>query len=213
MPWPSSLAGLESLVVRSTLKSARYAQPPLDLDRSRQRSRRRRGPLRHRSLPPRGGCGQRGTRRRAGGRCLVVHVTDCLARGVLELHDELAPRVARRAAAERARSGGAGPAGPRPQRRRRSTLYLRGMQLRVEAGAGGRPTRSSCRASTCDHGFAAAWAERGRLERILGKFEDPSQLLPAEPPRRCAGRWRSTPDNGAAQSLPRPARHRSRPRR
>ena len=57
---------------------------------------------------------------------------------------------------------------------------------------------SSMQSLQHDPGFAAAWAERGRLERILGKFEDPSALAEAEA-SLAAGAWRWIPENGAAQ--------------
>ena len=131
--------------------------------------------------------GQRGTRRRAGRRRLVVARHRRVARR--------GARAARRAGAARARGAAAEPArstdarGPAPHNEKAFELYLRGMQLRAEAGAWRQAHAFFVQSLECDHDFAAAWAERGRLERILGKFEDPSQLaagrgLPAAAPCR-----------------------------
>jgi serine/threonine protein kinase len=190
----SSLAGLESLVVRSTLKSARYAQPPLDLDRI--------------ATDLAVDVVLTGSLLAAKGRVRVTgelvaapagdvwwsHVTDASPDGVLELHDDLAQRVlaalplsTRDRRTPRARAGS----------EKAFELYLRGMQLRAEAGAWRQAHAFFVQSLDCDPDFAAAWAERGRLERILGKFEDPSHLAQAE---ISLGRALSLdPDSGAAQ--------------
>jgi tetratricopeptide (TPR) repeat protein len=48
-----------------------------------------------------------------------------------------------------------------------------------------------------DPAFAPAWAERGRLERLFGKYEDPAQLARAESSFLRA--LELDPENGAAQ--------------
>jgi tetratricopeptide (TPR) repeat protein len=50
---------------------------------------------------------------------------------------------------------------------------------------------------TLDPAFAPAWAERGRLERLFGKYEDPKQLAQAEASFLRA--LELDPENGAAQ--------------
>jgi tetratricopeptide (TPR) repeat protein len=59
-------------------------------------------------------------------------------------------------------------------------LYLRGMQLRMEPSSWRQARAFFDQCVDLDPGFAAAWAERGRLDRILGKYEDPAQLAKAE---------------------------------
>ena len=190
----SSLAGLESLVVRSTLKSARYAQPPLDLDRLAS-DLAVDVVLSGTLLPGKG-------RIRVSAELVAApagdvwwsHVTDASPDGVLELHDDLAQRVlaalplsTRDRRTPRARAGN----------EKAFELYLRGMQLRAEAGAWRQALAFFEQSLECDDGFAAAWAERGRLERILGKFEDPSLLALAE---ASLGRALALdPDSGATQ--------------
>ena len=128
----SSLSGLESLVVRSTLKSARYAKPPLDLDRL--------------ATDLAVDVVLAGTLLASKGRVRVSaelvtapagdvwwsHVTDASPDAVLELHDDLARQVL-----------AALPLSWRDRRAAKSSaanekafeFYLRGMQLRAEAGA------------------------------------------------------------------------------
>jgi serine/threonine protein kinase/tetratricopeptide (TPR) repeat protein len=190
----SSLAGLESLVVRSTLKSARYAQSPLDLD--------------HLATDLAVDVVLTGTLLPARGRIRVSaelvaapsgdvwwsRVIDSAADAVLELHDDLAEQVL-----------AALPVSTRDKRAPRASaanekafeLYLRGMQLRAEAGAWRQAHAFFVHSLDCDAGFAAAWAERGRIERVLGKFEDPSLLVTAEASLRRA--LALDPDSGAAQ--------------
>ena len=190
----SSLAGLESLVVRSTLKSARYAQPPLDLDRIAS-DLAVDVVLTGTLLAARGRVRVTGELVAApAGDVWWSHVTDASPDGVLELHDDLARRVlaalplsARDRGTPRARAGS----------ERAFELYLRGMQLRAEAGAWRQAHAFFVQSLDCDPGFAAAWAERGRIERVLGKFGDPSQLARAEASLRQA--LELDPDSGAAQ--------------
>lgn len=188
-----SLGGLESLVVRSTLQSARYSQPPLDLAHiaadlavdvlltgtllsSRDRIRVSAELV---AVP--------------SGDSRWSHTTDASPDGVLDLHDDLAARV--RAAL---------PLSARDRRAARShaanekafTLFLRGTQLRAEAAAWRQSLAFFEQSLACDPGYAAAWAERGRLERILGKFEDPTLLARAEESLRRA--LAIDPDDGSA---------------
>ena len=173
----SSLSGLESLVVRSTLKSARYAQTPLDLDRL--------------ATDLAVDVVLAGTLLASKGRVRISaelvtapagdvwwsHVTDASPDAVLELHDDLARQVLaalplswrdRRAAKASAANEKA------------FEFYLRGMQLRAEAGALRQAHAFFVHSLERDPEFAAAWAERGRVERVLGKFEDPSLRAEAE---------------------------------
>ncbi len=189
----SSLAGLESLVVRSTLKSARYAQPPLDLDRLAT-DLAVDVVLTGTLLPAKG-------RIRVSAELVAApsgdvwwsRVIDSAADAVLELHDDLADQVL-----------AALPVSTRDKRAPRASaanekafeLYLRGMQLRAEAGAWRQAHAFFVQSLDCDPAFAAAWAERGRIERVLGKFEDPALLVMAEASLRQA--LALDPDSGAA---------------
>jgi serine/threonine protein kinase len=190
----SSLAGLESLVIRSTLKSARYALPPLDLDRMAAELAVDvvlTGTL----LPAKGRIRVSAELVAApAGDVWWAHVTEVAPDAVLELHDDLARRVmaalplsTRDRGTPRAHAGS----------EKAFELYLRGMQLRAEAGAWRQAHAFFVQSLERDPGFAAAWAERGRLERVLGKFEEPSLLAVAEV---SLGRALSLdPDNGATQ--------------
>jgi serine/threonine protein kinase/tetratricopeptide (TPR) repeat protein len=190
----SSLAGLESLIVRSTLKSARYSQSPLDLDRI--------------AADLAVDIVLSGTFLPTGGRVRVsaelvtvpagdvqwAHVTEAAPDAVLELHDELArhvldalPLSSRDRRTPRARAGSD----------QAFESYLRGMQLRAEAGAWRQAHAFFMQSLERDPGFAAAWAERGRLERILGKYEEPALRSAAEV---SLGRALALdPDSGVAQ--------------
>ena len=190
----SSLSGLESLVVRSTLKSARYAKPPLDLDRL--------------ATDLAVDVVLAGTLLASKGRVRVSaelvtapagdvwwsHVTDASPDAVLELHDDLARQVL-----------AALPLSWRDRRAAKSSaanekafeFYLRGMQLRAEAGALRQAHAFFVHSLERDPEFAAAWAERGRVERVLGKFEDPS--LRAEAEASLGRALALDPDSAAAQ--------------
>ncbi|MGD9905151.1 MAG: protein kinase, partial [Vicinamibacterales bacterium] len=190
----SSLTGLESLVVRSTLKTARYARPPLDLDRIAA-DLAVDVVLSGSLLPAR-------DRIRVSAELVAApagdvwwsHVTDASPDGVLDLHDDLAERV-RTALPLSARDRRT----PRTHAadERAFTLYLRGMQLRAEAGAWRQAHAFFAQSVEHDDTFAAGWAEKGRLERVLGKFEDQAALAEAEVSLRRA--LALDPDDGAAQ--------------
>jgi non-specific serine/threonine protein kinase len=191
----SSLLGLESLVVRSSLKSARYANTVPDLNalaadlavdvvltgsmlRVQDRMRVSAELV---SVP--------------AGDVWWSQTTHVPADSVLDLHDDLARRVVASlplTARDQART---------PQVRAASAkafdLYLRGMQLRSES-SGWHPAHSYFQQSlNLDPLFAPAWAERGRLERLMGKYEDPAKYPEAESTLLHA--LELDPDNGAAQ--------------
>lgn len=190
----SSLAGLESLVVRSTLKSAKFSQLPLDLDRLAA-DLAVDVVLSGTLLPTR-------DRVRVSAELVTVpagdvfwaRAIDSAPDAVLELHEDLARQVL-----------AALPVSGRDKRTPRASAadetafdrYLRGMQLRAEAGAWRQAHAFFVQSLERDPQFAAAWAERGRLERVLGKFEDPTQLAAAETSLRRA--LALDPDSGAAQ--------------
>jgi tetratricopeptide (TPR) repeat protein len=54
------------------------------------------------------------------------------------------------------------------------------MQLRMESGSWRQARSLFDRCLELDPDFAPAWAERGRLDRIIGKYEDPAQMQCAE---------------------------------
>jgi serine/threonine protein kinase/tetratricopeptide (TPR) repeat protein len=191
-----ALTGLESLVVRSTLKSARYAQAPLDLERlasdlavdvvltgSLLASRGRiRVAAELVSVP--------------AGDVWWSHVTDAAPDAVLEVHNDLAGAVLD-ALPISARDKRPVLSDGRPRSDKAFDLYLRGMQLRAEAGAWRQAHSLMVRSLETDAGFAAAWAERGRLERLLAKYEDPALLADAETSFQKA--LALDPESGAAQ--------------
>ena len=161
-------------MVRSTLKSRALAQPPLDLDRlatdlavdvvltgtllpTRDRIRVSAELV---AAPAGDVWWSRVTMRRPtpSSNCTTTSPSRCWRR--CRSAPVTAPRRARSAGNEKA-----------------FELYLRGMQLRAEAGAWRQAHAFFVHSLDCDAEFAAAWAERGRIERVLGKFEDPSQLV------------------------------------
>ena len=190
----SSLLGLESLVVRSSLKSARYANTVPDLNALAldlavdvvltgsilRTTDRMRVSAELVSVP--------------AGDVWWSQTTHVPVDAVLDLHDDLARRVvaslpltARDRAKPHVRAASA----------KAFDLYLRGMQLRSEA-SGWRLAHSFFEQCLgLDPLFAPAWAERGRLERLIGKYEDPAQYAAAESTLLHA--LGLDPDNGAAQ--------------
>ena len=173
----SALSGFESLVVRSTLRSAPFAQLPLDLERV-ARDLAVDVVLTGTTLASQG-------RVRVSAELVAVpggdvwwsRVLDTAPGAVLEVHDGMARQVLQ-ALPLSARDREATPVTPRNDKA--FDLYLRGMQLRGEASAWQQALTLFVRSSESDPGFADAWAERGRLERVLGKYEDPSALEAAE---------------------------------
>jgi serine/threonine protein kinase len=190
----SSLTGLESLVVRSSLKTARYANTVPDLEavardlavdvvltgsmlRTQDQVRVSAELV---SVP--------------AGDIWWSQTTQVPLDAVIDLHDELARRVIASLPLttqdRNYRPRAAGNA-------RAFDLYLHGMRLRSES-ASWRPAHvffEQC--LELDPAFAPAWAERGRLERLFGKYEDPAQLARAESSFLRA--LELDPENGAAQ--------------
>ena len=190
----SSLTGLESLVVRSSLKTARYANTVPDLEavaadlavdvvltgsmlRSQDQVRVSAELV---SVP--------------AGDVWWSQTTHVPLDAVIDLHDELARRVIASLPLTtqdrnyRPRTAGNAKA---------FDLYLHGMRLRGES-ASWRPAHVFFEQSLeLDPAFAPAWAERGRLERLFGKYEDPAQLARAESSFLRA--LELDPENGAAQ--------------
>ena len=113
----------------------------------------------------------------------------------LEIHDDLARHVVASlplTSADRARPPQAGAASPEA-----FDLYLRGMQLRTESATWLKAYDFFERCLALDPSFAPAWAERGRLDRVLGKWEALSRQAQAESAFLRA--LSLDPDNGAAQ--------------
>lgn len=190
----SSLLGRESLVVRSLLKTAAYANVLPDLRtvatdlavdvvltgsllRSNDQIALHAELV---SVP--------------GGDLYWTHSTQAPLYQVLDLHDDLAQRVISSlplSSRDQAHKPAKGPASPKA-----FDLYLRGMQLRMESSSWHQARSFFEEALELDPGFAAAWAECGRLNRILGKYENPADLQRAESALRKA--LELDPDSGAA---------------
>ena len=190
----SSLMGLESLVVRSSLKTARYANTVPDLDalatdlavdvvltgsilRSQDQMRVSAELV---SVP--------------AGDIWWSQTTHVPLDAVIDLHDELARRVIASlpltAQDHNYRPRAAGNA-------KAFDLYLHGMRLRGETASWRQAHGFFEQCLALDPSFAPAWAERGRLERLFGKYEDRTQLAHAESSFLRA--LELDPDNGAAQ--------------
>jgi non-specific serine/threonine protein kinase len=189
----SSLSGFESLVVRSTLKSARYAGvSDLNLIASELAV----------DMVLTGSLLRSGDRLRVGAELVSVpagdtfwaQTTQVASDAIFDLHDELAQRVVTSLpllARDRERKPNIGSASPKG-----FDLYLRGMQLRMESSSWHQARSLFDQCLALDPMFAPAWAERGRLDRVLGKYEDPALQSRAESALQRA--LALDPDNGAA---------------
>ena len=190
----SSLSGLESLVVRSSLKTARYANTVPDLHalaadlavdvvlsgsilRTQDQMRVSAELV---SVP--------------AGDVWWSQTTRVPLDAVIDLHDELARRVIASlpltAQDRNYRPRAAGNA-------KAFDLYLHGMRLRSETVSWREAHAFFEQCLALDPAFAPAWAERGRLERLFGKYEDSAQLARAEGSFLRA--LELDPENGAAQ--------------
>ena len=174
----NALSGLESLVVRSSLSTAKYATGVPDLGAvARELSvdvvltgtvlrshNRLRVSAQLMSAP--------------AGDMLWSHTLQVDMDTIFELHDELAQRVIQSLPLTRddVRRG------PRlrPTSAKAFDLYMRGMQLRMEAATWRRARDLFDQCLGIDAGFAPAWAERGRLDRVLAKYQDSTLIAQAE---------------------------------
>jgi serine/threonine-protein kinase len=174
----NSLSGLESLVVRSSLSAARYAAGIPDLAVATRElsvdvvltgsilrsNNRLRVSAQLVSAP--------------GGDMLWSHTLQVDMDAIFDLHDELAQRVIQSLplTGEDVRRG----LRLRPTSARAFDLYMRGMQLRMEPATWRRARELFEQCLDIDAGFSPAWAERGRLDRVLAKYQDPALFARAE---------------------------------
>jgi non-specific serine/threonine protein kinase len=190
----SSLSGLESLVVRSSLKSARYTASIPDLNQLAAELAI--------DLVLTGSFLRHGDRLRVNaeltsvpaGDVLWHQASDVAIDAVFDFHDQLAQRVVTSlplTGRDLDRSSSAKPASAKA-----FDLYLRGMQLRMETSSWRQARSYFEQCLALDPAFAPAWAERGRLDRVIGKYEDPALLVRAESALLKAQTL--DPDNGAA---------------
>src|SRR5688572_12934058 len=174
----SSLSGFESLVVRSTLKSARYANIVPDLNtlandlavdvvltgsilRTNDLLRVTTELV---SVP--------------AGDVWWTQASQVTLDQVFELNDQLARKVIQSLPlTERDQTA---PESTHSVNAKAYDLYLHGMRLRMEPASWRQARSFFDQCLKLDPAFAAAWAERGRLDRILGKYEDSAQLARAE---------------------------------
>jgi serine/threonine protein kinase/tetratricopeptide (TPR) repeat protein len=190
-----SLAGLESLVVRSTLASARFAQQTPDLGAIADALAvdlvltgtilRRDDELRIHvelvSVP--------------AGDVWWTHTTTARMSAVFEVSQDLAQGV--RESLPLTPGDRVGRPAVKPANTKAFDLYLRGMQLRMESSSWHQARAYFEQSLALDRGFAPAWAERGRLDRILSKYENPALVAEAEAAFVAA--LDRDPDSGAAQ--------------
>ncbi|MGE5833626.1 MAG: protein kinase domain-containing protein [Acidobacteriota bacterium] len=190
----SALAGMVSLVVRSTLASARFAREGADLGAIADALAV--------DLVLTGSILRRGDKLRIHAELLSApegdvwwtYATETSLGAVFAVHEDLARRVRESlplAPADRDTRPAVQPANTKAY-----DLYLRGMQLRMESASWSQARAYFDQSLSLDPGFAPAWAERGRLDRILGKYGDPSFCALAETALTKA--LEQDPDNGAA---------------
>jgi TolB-like protein len=174
----SALAGLESLVVRPSIKTAQYANQVPDLE--------------HVAADLAvvvvlvGSILRVGERLRVSAQLMTAPAGDTLwthtmqlgVDAVFELHEELSQRVIDALPL----TIGDQRRGPkvRPTGAKAFDLYMRGMQLRLEPGSWEQARALFDQSATLDPAFAPAWAERGRLDRVLVKYGDRARLQDAE---------------------------------
>ena len=190
-----ALSGLESLVVRSSLKSAKYTSPTPDLEAIAadlavdviltgsilRVENRVRVSAQLVSVP--------------AGDLLWTETAQASGDDLFDLHDDLARRVVASlplTSGDRVR-----PRTNRPSSTKAYDLYLRGMQLRLETGTWRQARAAFERCLEIDGGFAPAWAELGRLNRVLAKYGDVALFGDAEAALQRA--LQIDPDNGPAQ--------------
>ena len=174
----NALSGLESLVVRSSLSTAKYATGVPDLGVvARELSV---------DVVLTGTILRSHNRLRVSAQLMSAPAGDMLwsitlqvdMDTIFELHDELAQRVIQSLplTSDDVRRG------PRlrPTSARAFDLYMRGMQLRMEAATWRRARDLFDQCLGIDAGFAPAWAERGRLDRVLAKYHDSTLIAQAE---------------------------------
>ena len=189
-----TLASLESLVVRSTLASARFARETPDL-----------APIADAlavDVVLTGTILRRGQELRIQAELLSVPSGDVWwtqantvgLDAVFGAHEELAERV--RQSLPLAPADRQGRRTIRPSSTKAYDLYLRGMQLRMESSSWHQARTYFDQCLALDPRFAPAWAERGRIDRILAKYEDASLIARAETALVTA--LELDPDNGAA---------------
>jgi serine/threonine protein kinase/Flp pilus assembly protein TadD len=164
----SALSSLESLVVRSSLKTATYVNTIPDLKQVA-------GELAVDAILT-GSILRVGDRLRVnaqlvtapGGDTLWSHTMQVGTDAIFDLHDELAQRIVQSlplTAGDQARGPKVRPTSPKA-----FDLYMRGMQLRMESGSWRQARSLFEECLSLDPQFAPAWAERGRLDRVLGKY-------------------------------------------
>jgi serine/threonine-protein kinase len=190
-----ALAGLESLVVRSTLASGRFAGQTPDLGAIADALAV--------DLVLTGTILRRGDELRVhaelisvpAGDVWLTHTTAATLHEVFDLSQDLAEQV-REALPLTPDDLLARPA-VKPASTKAYDLYLRGIQLRMESSSWHQARAYFEQCLRLDPGFAPAWAERGRLDRILAKYENPALVAQAEAAFRAA--LERDPDNAAAQ--------------
>ena len=191
----SSLSGLESLVVRSMLKSAKYAHTLPDLSAVAVDLAV--------DVVLTGSILRKGESLRISAELVSVpagdvwwnQTTQTPLDQVFELHDQLAERVVTSLPLTVRDQSHKRPI--RPRNNKAFDLYLHGMQLRMEPGSWRQARSLLDQCLKLDSEFAPAWAERGRLDRIFGKYEDPAYLSLAE--SAFVHALELDPENGAAQ--------------
>jgi len=190
----SSLTGLESLVVRSSLKTARYANTVPDLEAVASELAV--------DVVLTGSMLRIQDQVRVSAELVSVpagdiwwsQTTHVPLDAVIDLHDELARRVI----ASLPLTSGDRNYRPRAAGNAKAfDLYLHGMRLRAETATWRQAHVFFEQCLALDPSFAPAWAEQGRLERLFGKYEDPAQLARAESSFLRA--LELDPENGAAQ--------------
>jgi TolB-like protein len=174
----SSLSGLEALVVRSALRSARYAGAVPDLRAVASELSV--------DLVVTGSLLRVRDGFRVTAELLTAPAGDSLWRGslltseaeVFDRQDEIVRSVVAAlplTPADRSRA-----ASTHTANHKAYDLYLRGLPLRMESGSWRQARALFEQCLDLDPGFAPAWAERGRLDRVLAKYGEPALMHEAE---------------------------------
>ena len=196
----ASLAGLESLVVRSTVAGAKFGDQP-DLPRAGFGDRRGCGGVRDAASGGRPGSCERAADRSAGGNDRLSKSVQVGLRDLFQVQDELASAIVESLSIPLSLANSDAP--PRcPRQRAAYGFYLRANQIAYDTTKWSVARDLYRSALDDDPNYAPAWAKFGRVLRVIAKYsvEDVDDYL-----RQAEAAFRRAlelnPDLGLAHSL------------